>query len=105
MRFQSRYWIILFASVHFFLHLILFTYTFASAMEKFESGGATTLIEKICQFLVSILQFPIVSIFDAIKHSGALPSVLQYIPFVLNSGLWGMLLWLYLLRTIKKNIK
>ena len=102
MSFQSRRWIFLFASIHFFLHLILFMYSFSSSMNQFDSSEAATLVEKIGQFSASILQFPIVTTFHAIRPPGPLPPALQYVPFFLNSGLWGVVLWLFLRRYFKK---
>ena len=102
MRVQSKCWIFLFASIHFLLHLILFMYSFSSSMRQFDSDEAATFIEKICQFSASILQFPIVTTFLAIRPPGPLPPVLQHAPFILNSGLWGVVLWLFLRRYFKK---
>jgi hypothetical protein len=102
MSFQSKYWILLFASIHFLLHLILFLYSFSGIMRQFDSDEAATLIEEICWITVHILQFPVVTTFQVMWPPGPLPSVLQHVPFILNSGLWGALLWLSLRRYIKK---
>jgi hypothetical protein len=105
MRFQSRYWIFLFASIHFLLHVFIFAYSYSSIMGRFDSDEPASLIEKMCQLLVHILQFPIVTAFLATRPFGPIHSVLQYVPIILNSGLWGVVLWLLVRRYIKSSSK
>ncbi len=74
---------------HFIVSLWLFAKSFAYAFSAFDTSRELTLIERINYFLVEILFFPIVTIFEATNYEGT-STIAQYFPFILNSMLWGI---------------
>ncbi len=79
------------ATLHFFVGLWLFTKSFSHAFSVFDTGRELTLIERINYYLVEILFFPIVSLVEATNYEGT-NIIAQYLPFILNSVLWGILI-------------
>ena len=60
-------------------------------MDKFETGESIGLTGGLLNIFVNILSFPLVMFIGFIKIEN---SLLQYIPFALNSLLWGGLITL-----------
>ena len=77
------------ATLHFIVSLWLFAKSFGYVFTAFDTGRELTLIERINYFLVEILFFPIVTIFEATNYEGT-NTITQYLPFILNSVLWGI---------------
>ncbi len=75
--------------VHFFTSLWLSHKSFAHAFSFFDTGRELTVIEKINYWLVEILFFPVVTMFENSSYDGS-SGVAQYVPFILNSMLWGI---------------
>ena len=92
------------ATLHFFVGFWLFTKSFGHVFSAFDTGKELTLIEQINYYLVEIFFFPIVTIVEATKYDGE-NIIAQYLPFILNSVLWGILIvfaWNKISRIYKK---
>ena len=83
--------VVVIATLHFFVGLWLFTKSFGHVFSVFDTGQELTLIERINYYLVEILFFPIVTIVEATNYEGT-NVIAQYLPFILNSVLWGILI-------------
>lgn len=79
------------ATLHFFVGLWLFAQSFGHVFSAFDTSRELTLIEQINYYLVEILFFPIVTIVETTKYEGT-NIIAQYLPFILNSLLWGILI-------------
>ncbi len=75
--------------LHFFVGIWLSIRSFGHVFSVFDSGKDLTFMEKINYWVVEILFFPIVTLFEKSNYEGA-SSLGQYIPFILNSFLWGV---------------
>ena len=83
--------IITIAALHLFVGLWLFSMSFGHVFSVFDTGREFTVLEQINYYLVEILFFPIVTIVEATNYEGK-NAVTQYLPFILNSVLWGILI-------------
>ena len=81
--------VVIISILHFFISMWLSIKSFAHAFSYFDTGRELTIIEKINYWVVEILFFPIVTIFENSSYEGT-SGVAQYIPFILNSMLWGI---------------
>ena len=84
--------VVVIATLHFFVGLWLFAKSFGHIFSVFDTGRELTLIERINYYLVEILFFPIVTIVEATNYEGK-NVIAQYLPFMLNSVLWGILIF------------
>ena len=75
--------------LHYFVGIWLSVRSFGHVFSVFDSGRELTSIEKINYWVVEILFFPIVTVFEKSNFEGA-SAIEQYIPFILNSMLWGV---------------
>jgi len=77
------------SALHFFVGIWLSVRSFGHVFSVFDSGRELTSIEKINYWVVEILFFPIVTIFEKSNYEGT-SAINQYTPFILNSLLWGI---------------
>lgn len=77
------------SALHFFVGIWLSVRSFGHVFSVFDSGRELTSIEIINYWIVEILFFPIVTIFEKSNYQ-AVSAIGQYIPFILNSMLWGI---------------
>ena len=83
--------VVIISVLHFFISTWLSIKSFAHAFSFFDTGRELTIIEKINYWVVEILFFPIVTIFENSSYEGA-RGIAQYIPLILNSMLWGIII-------------
>ena len=79
------------SAVHYFISIWLSMKSFANVYAYFDTRRELTAIDDINNWVVEILFFPIVTIFENSSYEGA-SVVAQYIPFILNSMLWGIVI-------------
>ncbi len=75
------------ATLHFATGMFLFLVSFGASLRRFETGLAPTGGERVVGWAVEVLLFPMtltVSLWPK-----ALAGPLEYVPFLLNSLLWG----------------
>ena len=83
--------VIVISIFHFVIGIWLSIKSFGHAFSVFDTGRDLTLLEKINYIIVEILFFPIVLIFEKSSYEGQ-NIFAQYLPFILNSILWGVLI-------------
>ena len=82
------------AALHFAVSFALFMQTLAGTMGSFDAPRRASAGSRALEVLTSTLLFPIVQL--AIRLPGGwLRGGLGYVPFVLNSLLWGLMLYLF----------
>ena len=67
----------------------LLIFVFGSGMARFDTGGPSSLAERIAGWLLNVLAFPVVLALDWLP-SLRLAGLWGYIPFVLNASIWGL---------------
>ena len=77
------------SALHFFVGIWLSIRSFGHVFSVFDSARELTLIEKINYWVVEILFFPIVTIFENSSYEGT-SEIAKYFPFVWNSIFWGI---------------
>ena len=77
--------------LHFFIGIWLSIRSFGHVFSVVDSGRELTVIEKINYWVVEVLFFPIVTIFEKSSYEGT-SGIAQYFPFILNSILWGIVI-------------
>jgi hypothetical protein len=77
------------SALHFFVGIWLSVRSFGHVFSVFDTGRELTSIEKINYWVVEILFFPIVTVFERSNYESA-SAIEEYIPFILNSILWGI---------------
>ena len=66
-------------------------YAFSHSMERWDKGGSPSSLEQVLSVIKDILFFPIVDMFH-LAPKGMFSGLLGYIPILLNSGLWALVL-------------
>lgn len=59
-------------------------------MARFDTRATASLGERLLRVAVSVLHFPVVTLALAVLPARALPRLWGYVPFVLNSVVWGL---------------
>lgn len=72
-------------------------------MDRFDTGRSSTLMEKGIQTVSEALVFPLETLFLSIPFSTKIPNIIQYIPFLLNSLLWGTCIYIAALIYIRQK--
>jgi len=80
------------SALHFFVGIWLSIRSFGHVFSVFDSGRELTFLEKINYWVVEILFFPIVTIFESSSYEGT-SEIAKYFPFILNSALWGIFIF------------
>lgn len=75
--------------IHYLISVWLSTKSFAHAFHYFDTGKELKIMQIINYWLVEMLFFPIVTIFENSNYVGT-SGVASQIPFILNSMLWGV---------------
>jgi len=83
--------VVIISVLHFFISIWLSIKSFGHAFSFFDTGRELTIIEKINYWAVEILFFPIITIIENTSYED-MSGLAQYIPFILNSMLWGILI-------------
>jgi hypothetical protein len=73
---------------------VLFLISYASVMHRFDTGEATTLIDRLIGGAAQVFAFPIVTLVRLL--SLRIPGLLGWAPFILNGLLWSSLVVLAL---------
>jgi hypothetical protein len=96
--------ILAFGFAHYILYLFMFVSYFGMSMGRFDNGEPATIVERVLGVLTSIMRLPLVSIISMIIRPSGI--ILEHLPFLLNSLLWGVAInWLLSLRANKKALK
>ena len=90
------------SGIHFFISFWLSIRSFSHTFSAFDTGRDLTILEKINYIAVEILFFPVVTIFEKTTYDGS-GIIGQYIPFIMNSTLWGLVLVYGYKFLIRKN--
>ena len=83
---------------HFVLSVGLFLTEFGMGMARFDTGAEASIGERVFGVVVSVLHSPVVTVGLAVIPARALPRLWGYVPFMLNSLLWGFALTALLAR-------
>ena len=86
------------AIAHFAVSLTLFFEQFGMGMARFDTGAEASIGERVLGVVVSVLHSPVVTVGLAVIPARALPGLWGYVPFMLNSLLWGFALTALLAR-------
>jgi hypothetical protein len=78
--------------VHFIISFGLFLYTFDMTMARFDNGKPIGFLDRQANILSEILFFPLVPLARLLPNEWFL-GVSGYLPFVLNSFLWAIMLY------------
>ncbi|MBI4210708.1 MAG: hypothetical protein HY544_04355 [Candidatus Diapherotrites archaeon] len=86
------------SAAHFALQLATLFAAFSMSMQRFDTMAAKGTAETLLTAMSAILAFPIVwaigllpkSILNSISGMGMAGSIIGYIPYVLNSAVWGI---------------
>lgn len=81
--------VVIISVFHYFISTWLSAKSFAHAYSFFDTGKELTILEKVNYWLVEILFFPMVIIFENSDYQGT-NGLAQHLPFILNSLLWGI---------------
>jgi hypothetical protein len=93
------------AACHFVVSMAAFFLSFAGGMSRFETGMPPSTSKAALEMVSSVLLFPVFPFVVSIIPK-AVPSSFQYVPFLLNSLLWGTCLYflpLWFIRRRKEN--
>jgi hypothetical protein len=89
---KSTILILAISALHFFISIWLSIKSFGHAFSFFDTGRELTHLEKLNYWVVEILFFPIVTIFERSSYEGS-SEIAKYYPFALNSMLWGIFIF------------
>ena len=84
--------IILIAIAHFIVSRVLFIWSFGLGMARFDTGQPASARERTAEGASNVLDFPIRLIVDQLPPD-LMPGLIGYIPFVVNSLIWGLVIW------------
>ena len=84
--------IILIAIAHFIVSRVLFIWSFGLGMARFDTGQPATALERITEGASNVLDFPITLVVNQ-RPQDLMPGLVGYIPFVVNSLIWGLVIW------------
>ena len=65
---------------------------FGMGMARFDTGAGASLGEHVIRAVVEVLNLPVVTAALAVTPVRALPGLWGYLPFALNSLVWGLAL-------------
>ena len=89
MRLRSIFTILVLTVLHFFTCIFLLITVFGNSMGRLDKGGEPAFHERMLDIILSALLFPVEFILERLPSS-AFPGLWGYIPFFLNSLLWGL---------------
>jgi len=74
------------SAAHFATVFVAFSWAFARSMERFDSGGKSTMVDGILHGIVNVLWFPLLQFAQAFRiHNDAA----EWVLVIANSVLWG----------------
>ena len=77
--------------LHFIVQLVVGATVFAMSMGRFDTGAPASFVERVLDILMNVLWLPLALPLVKVLHwNRGFP--LEYIPFMLNSIVWGILL-------------
>lgn len=79
------------STLHFLIGLWISSKSFAYVFSSIDTGRELSITEKIYNFAVDLLFFPIVTIFINTGYEGS-NLFTNYFPFIINSALWGIII-------------
>lgn len=93
-------WIIAIAAVHFVVSLALLMLSFSDSMARFDTGEPRSMMGSVIYYTSELLAFPIVKF---VEHTGLQfhSTIAQYIPFLVNSLIWGWFV-VFILRRLRR---
>lgn len=93
-------WIIAIAAVHFVVSLAFLMLSFSDSMARLDTGEPRSVMGSVIYYTSELLAFPIVKIAE---HTGLQfhSTISQYIPFVVNSLVWGWFA-VFILRRLRR---
>ena len=86
---KSALLVVIISTIHFVAGLWLSIKSFSQTFSAFDMNRELTMLEKINYVIVEVLFFPVVTLFKTTDYEGE-NLITQYLPFVLNSALWGV---------------
>ena len=94
--------ILILAACHLVLSLVALFATFGATMSRFDTGDSPSAFETVIEGVADVLHFPLVLLvsLSPVRFSSAWA---EYMPFVLNSLLWGAVIY-YLVAYIKRRL-
>jgi predicted neutral ceramidase superfamily lipid hydrolase len=95
--------ILVLAAGHFILSLVALFMTLGASMSRFDTGGSPSASETVIAVVAAVLHFPLVLLVQALSPIRFSSSWAEYIPFVLNSLLWGASIY-YFVAYIKRKL-
>ena len=91
--------ILLIAVAHFVVSRILFLWVFGRGMQQLDTGRSLTVFETATDLVSRALDFPL-SLALGLVPRGWLPGLIGYVPFAINSLIWGVVVWFVVSRLI-----
>ncbi len=88
----SKLKIAILSIAHFLVCMLLIVYVFGRAMTRFDTLTEPGWVDSGAGIVLGVLTFPL-NFFLEVMPADWLPGLWGYIPFVLNSILWGMALF------------
>ena len=97
---RSLAWIVAIAAVHFVVSLALLMLSFSDSMARFDTGEPRSVMGSVIYYMSELLAFSIVKI---VEHTGLQfhSTITQYIPFMVNSLVWGWFV-VFILRRLRR---
>ena len=99
--FRRIFWVILIAGTHFALGRLVIPLATNQLLAITDSNQTVTLVVQLLIWATRILYFPIISL--SLYSREWFPGDLIYIPIIINSLLWGILV--YSVLTVIKKIR
>lgn len=81
--------ILILSACHFAASLAALFLTLGASMSRFDTGDSATTSEIVVEWMAAVLRFPLVLLTEALVPIRSSSSLAEYMPFVLNSLLWG----------------
>lgn len=81
--------VVIVATIHLVLSVFCLVWLFSGSMARFDTGEAASMPETITQAGTEVLLFPLSEV-DGLLSPKAFPGLWGYIPFMLNSLVWGL---------------
>ena len=97
--------IILIAVAHFIVSRTLFIWAFGREMARFDTGQPPSGLDRVAGGGLSrVLDFPILPLINHLS-SNWLPGLLGYLPFMVNSLIWGVIAWFVVSRIVNAKVE
>ena len=79
------------AALHLVITLACIMFTFGAGMDRFDSLKEPTLIEKSIEYITLVLMSPLYWLWTSWMSKNVHDSI-EWLLFLLNSGLWGLVI-------------